>query len=161
MGYIGVAHSTDAGDPSGRPYAHQRKEFRTGDRHVHLTNANSTADVVGASRWLAPPVANATRVMSQPTGTTVAHSNAQPRPRGANPASLGAIVAQFKSVTAKRINAHRGTPREPVWHRNYYEHIIRDSGSVPRIREYINLNPVRWEFDPENPQATQPDPEDV
>lgn len=37
-----------------------------------------------------------------------------------------AVVRQFKSITAKRINPLRGTPGAPVWQRNDYEHIIRD-----------------------------------
>ena len=32
----------------------------------------------------------------------------------------------------------------PVWQRNYYEHIIRDDGSLQRIRVYIAGNPLRW-----------------
>ena len=39
-----------------------------------------------------------------------------------------------------------------LWQRNYYEHIIRDEGSLNRIREYITTNPLRWECDHENPQ---------
>ena len=41
--------------------------------------------------------------------------------------SLGAIVGNFKSVTARRINAARNVTGAPVWQRNYYEHIIRDN----------------------------------
>jgi len=36
--------------------------------------------------------------------------------------------------------------------------MIREKESLNRIRQYIVDNPARWEFDPENPAATAPDP---
>ena len=47
-----------------------------------------------------------------------------------------------------------------LWQRNYYEHIIRDEQSLNRIRQYILDNPARWAVDPENPEATAPEPGD-
>lgn len=64
-----------------------------------------------------------------------------------------AVVRQFKSITAKRINALRNTPGAPVWQRNDYEHIIRNDEEWQRIRQYIQDNPARWEADRENPAA--------
>jgi REP element-mobilizing transposase RayT len=63
---------------------------------------------------------------------------------------LPKIVGRFKMNSAKRVNEWRETPGLPVWHRNYYEHIIRDEDSLNKIREYIIQNPLRWEFDREN-----------
>ena len=60
---------------------------------------------------------------------------------GAKSASVGAIVGQFKSQVTKRINALWGLAIEPIWQRNYYEHIIRDEDDLNRIREYIEYNP--------------------
>jgi hypothetical protein len=48
-----------------------------------------------------------------------------------------------------------------LWQRNYYEHIIRDDESLNRIRQYIQNNPGNWEFDRENPAATNPEPENA
>jgi len=45
----------------------------------------------------------------------------------------------------------RGTPRRPIWQRNYYEHIIRDENELNRVRQYILDNPAKWADDPENP----------
>jgi putative transposase len=72
-------------------------------------------------------------------------------PRGAVAGSLGAIVGSFKAAVSKRINASRETPRSAVWQRNYYERIIRNEDELRRVREYIRLNPVQWDFDRENP----------
>jgi REP element-mobilizing transposase RayT len=67
------------------------------------------------------------------------------RPSGLMPRSIGAIVGQFKSQVTKRLNSTTG--KEPIWQRNYYEHIIRDEDDLNRIREYIEYNPARWSED--------------
>ena len=41
----------------------------------------------------------------------------------------------------------------PVWHRNFYEHIIRDEPELFRIRKYIVENPAKWYWDNLNPDA--------
>jgi putative transposase len=74
---------------------------------------------------------------------------------------LGSFLSGFKSATTKRINDLRKTPGAPVWQRNYYEHVIRNEQSLHRIREYVANNPQRWDFDRENPAATNPELEDV
>ena len=65
--------------------------------------------------------------------------------------SLGAIVGNFKSVTARRINHIRKTPGTPVWQRNYYERVIRNDREWNAIRQYIRDNPANWAEDRENP----------
>ena len=78
--------------------------------------------------------------------------NASPlRASGPPRRSLGAIIGSFKSATAKRINALRGTSGAPIWQRNYHEHIIRSDESLNRIRQYILDNPAQWATDREKP----------
>jgi REP element-mobilizing transposase RayT len=101
--------------------------------------------IVGATRRVAPTYGIA------PTDGGVApttHPSGRPTLK---PHSIGSILAQFKSLTTKRINALRGTPGAAIWQRNYYEHIIRDERSLQQIRRYILENPQRWEQDSENP----------
>jgi len=66
---------------------------------------------------------------------------------------LAKLIGRFKMVSAKQINTLRGSSGQPLWQRNYYEHVIRDDGSLNRIRQYISDNPAQWEFDHENPVA--------
>lgn len=73
--------------------------------------------------------------------------------RGPTSQSLGAIIAQFKSIVTKRINTLRRTPGAPVWQRNYYEHINRNERALNAIRRYIVDNPRRWHLDRYNPRA--------
>jgi len=69
---------------------------------------------------------------------------------GPEPASVGAIVGQFKSRITKEINSWRGSPIGSLWQRNYYEHVVRDEEDLNRIREYIQDNPRRWIEDENN-----------
>jgi putative transposase len=63
--------------------------------------------------------------------------------------TIGAIIRGFKAASTKRINALRRTPGAPVWQRNYYEHVIRDEKDLEGVREYIAMNPSRWDVDDE------------
>ena len=69
------------------------------------------------------------------------------------PGSIGAIVGNFKSLTARRINALRRTPGGPVWQRGYYDRIVRDERELNAIRAYIHDNPRRWAEDRDNLDA--------
>jgi putative transposase len=48
---------------------------------------------------------------------------------GPKPRSVGAIIAQFKSIVTKRINHTHENQSETVWQRNYYEHDMQDEES--------------------------------
>ena len=74
-------------------------------------------------------------------------------PHGLIPNSVPAIVGNFKSVVARRINNVRRTHGEPVWQRGYYERIVRNERELNAIREYIRLNPLRWAEDRDNLDA--------
>lgn len=65
--------------------------------------------------------------------------------------SLPTIIRYFKSAVTRRISSLRGSSAEPVWQRNYYEHVIRDETELDHIREYIVNNPLKWDLDRENP----------
>lgn len=68
------------------------------------------------------------------------------------PGSLPALIRSFKSAVTRKVNKIRRTPGVPVWQRGYYEHVVRRADKINRIREYILQNPLRWEYDRENPQ---------
>jgi putative transposase len=68
--------------------------------------------------------------------------------------SIDAIMGQFKSVTAKRVNALRNTPGVALWQRNYYEHIVRNENELKNFRDTIETNPLRWEEDQLHPSAS-------
>lgn len=59
------------------------------------------------------------------------------------PGSVGAIVRAWKSSTTLRFHRMRDGSADPLWQRNYYEHIIRGPAELDRIRAYILANPAR------------------
>ncbi|MBK9098411.1 MAG: transposase [bacterium] len=61
--------------------------------------------------------------------------------------SLGAIIRGFKSAVTKRIRELTKNTELKIWQRNYYEHIIRNEVDLQNIRNYIELNPLKWELD--------------
>jgi REP element-mobilizing transposase RayT len=98
------------------------------------------------------------------TGGQLGPPRGQPpgQPRGVAPTvltlSLPDVVHRFKTLTTKRYTdgvRHHGWAVYPgrLWHRNYYEHIIRDQAGLNQLRQYIADNPARWAEDDENPTA--------
>ncbi len=63
--------------------------------------------------------------------------------------TLGKIVRFYKARTTKLIH-EQGHPKFH-WHRNYYEHVIRNETDLEQIREYIVYNHLKWVSDRENP----------
>jgi REP element-mobilizing transposase RayT len=67
------------------------------------------------------------------------------------PKSLSSLMAGFQSPVTSKINQLRGTPKQHVWQRNYFDRIIRNDNELNRIRKYIIENPMKWDLDKENP----------
>ena len=61
------------------------------------------------------------------------------RPRGTS-RTLGSVVRGFKIGMVKGLSADAGAR---IWHRNYYEMIVRSEEAERRIAEYIRMNPWR------------------
>lgn len=68
--------------------------------------------------------------------------------------SLGAIIGLYKSSATKRIRQRQIYYPNPIWQRNYYEHIIRNEEDYEQIFDYIQANPLNWENDEEFIPAT-------
>ncbi len=77
------------------------------------------------------------------------------------PGALPTVIRSFKSAATKRINEYRDAAGEPVWQRNYYEHIIRSEKSLNHIRQYIADNPEQWDVDRDNMNAVTPEPRNI
>ncbi len=72
------------------------------------------------------------------------------------PKPLGQIVAAFKTVSSRKVNASQGVEHHPVWQRNYFERVVRSSNELARIRAYIRANAENWAQDEENPTYQPP-----
>ena len=73
----------------------------------------------------------------------------RPQPNNA-PGSVGAIVGTLKREISKKIRPYLDENFPKVWQRGYYDRIIRNEKEFNAIREYIRMNPVRWDEDRDN-----------
>jgi len=72
------------------------------------------------------------------------------------PRTLGAIVGLFKSTASKRIHRAGLIDNQKIWQRNYFEHIIRDEDDYQQIADYIETNPLNWQYDRDNLDHIEP-----
>ena len=124
---------------------------------------NSTGRLAaGAWEWLATqyPYVELDRYVVMPnhlhgiiviTGTRRGDSRIAPAMRK----PLGRLIGAFKTAATKKVNLAQNTSNQPLWQRNYYEHVIRSEAELDLVREYIINNPLRWETDSENPEANR------
>ncbi|MCK4420151.1 transposase [candidate division WOR-3 bacterium] len=66
--------------------------------------------------------------------------------------SLSVIIGSYKSICTKKIRNSGVTSYS--WQSGFYDHIIRNRKSLLKIREYIINNPLRWQYDQENPEGS-------
>jgi putative transposase len=81
------------------------------------------------------------------TGNYPQMSQISPKPK-----SLPTIIGSFKSIATKTIN-QKYPDLNFSWQSRFYDHVIRDEKSLDDIREYIHFNPLKWEFDRNNPEG--------
>ncbi len=62
--------------------------------------------------------------------------------------SIPTIIRSFKSAVTRSAHELGLFINSPIWHRNYYEHVIRD---------YIVTNPGNWGSDTDNPDQSGKD----
>ena len=61
--------------------------------------------------------------------------------------TVGNVIRGFKARCTHGVNQLNNTTGQPLWQRNYYEHIIRNEQAYRTIAEYIRSNPQRWQYD--------------
>ena len=61
--------------------------------------------------------------------------------------SSQSIIRGFKSVTTRYYNKIKGVPRNSLWQKSFYDHIIRNKHDLYYTREYIANNPLKWHLD--------------
>ena len=61
------------------------------------------------------------------------------------PSRTNETIPAFVSTLKRFTNQKCG---QKLWHRSYYDHIIRNEADYRRIWHYIDTNPQKWEDDP-------------
>jgi len=57
------------------------------------------------------------------------------------PVTLGGWVGALKRVVGKAVQ--RNDPRDPIWQRGFFDHILRSAESYSQKWKYVCENPVR------------------
>ncbi|BAU66860.1 hypothetical protein STA3757_42660 [Stanieria sp. NIES-3757] len=65
------------------------------------------------------------------------------------PGSLSAIIHAYKASVTRW--CRKNSDDSFAWQSRFYEHIIRNNGSLDNIRQYIVNNPLKWSEDKNNP----------
>ncbi|MGN1403411.1 MAG: transposase [Ruminococcus sp.] len=68
-------------------------------------------------------------------------AGASPRP------TLTDIVCAYKSLTTRICNQRDNTPGRKIFQTSFYEKIIRNDKSYSEVWQYIEDNPVCWEYE--------------
>ena len=66
--------------------------------------------------------------------------------------SLSTVIQRFKTFTSKKINELSVDQEKFHWQKSFYDRIIRDEKELYMIRNYIRLNPLKWELDKDRPE---------
>ena len=64
--------------------------------------------------------------------------------------SIPTIIRSYKSSVTQLGRSAYGFHSNPIWQKNYFEHVIRNNDEWERIRLYVQENPLNWESDEEN-----------
>jgi putative transposase len=67
--------------------------------------------------------------------------------RHMKPRSLSSLISSFKASATRQIRLITPQQNQPIWQRNYHEHIIRDRDAWEKINHYIDNNPKKWHSD--------------
>lgn len=122
-----------------------------GDRSIRKGDRIETSNVTSNSTGDRPVALTENgQIPSKPVTRTTNPDplgNIRAPARGPEPRSLSSLIGGFKAAATTRINRRRGTPGEKIWHRNYYEHVIRNDADYARIAGYIHANPAQWAAD--------------
>jgi len=65
--------------------------------------------------------------------------------------SLSTIIGSYKAGVTRKVRAARLHYSRHLWQPRFYDHIIRDDIDFYLTRQYIELNPLFWEYDTTNP----------
>ncbi len=65
--------------------------------------------------------------------------------------SIPTIVRTFKAAVSRKSKPELGMDGAKIWQRGYYERVLRGGKEYTDASRYIRENPMRWEFDKDNP----------
>lgn len=138
-------------------------EFIIMPNHVHgiivindsAGNATNTNIGDGTNTYVtnnanAPTTPDITKTTEQINVTAaIGHNIGKTRFQNQGKNTISSIVGSFKSICTKTINKTQNKIYF-AWQPRFYEHIIRNTKSLEKIRQYIINNPTNWHSDRNN-----------
>jgi REP element-mobilizing transposase RayT len=134
-----------------------RRELLFADELLHSTAANAWLAIVGQpharrvvlDEWVVMP--------NHVHGLIILTADGYMPPQNgrARQGTLGTIVGNYKGRVTHQVKAllRASGSDMRVWQRGYWDRIVRNEQELNAIREYIRLNPARWDADPDNLDA--------
>ena len=69
------------------------------------------------------------------------------------PGDLGTTIRSFKAAVTAKVHEQGLSSESTIWQSRFHDHIVRDDRSRFFIELYIELNPIMWYLDSDNPKA--------
>ena len=66
--------------------------------------------------------------------------------------SLSDIIGKLKSYSSRKIREILKEGEHFYWQKSFYDRVIRNEKELFFIRQYIQDNPINWEFEKNNPE---------
>jgi len=66
--------------------------------------------------------------------------------------SVSDIIGKLKSYSSRKIREILKEDEQFHWQKSFYDRVIRNEKELLFIRQYIQNNPVNWEFEKNNPE---------
>ncbi len=66
--------------------------------------------------------------------------------------SIPTIIRTFKAAVVREAGKELNMHGEEIWQRNYFERVLRNGQEHADASRYVMENPMRWEWDAENPK---------
>jgi REP element-mobilizing transposase RayT len=64
---------------------------------------------------------------------------------------ISRVIQQYKRICTKEIRTICGNI-DNVWQHSFYDRVIRNEKELEKIRNYIALNPLKWDLEKNNPE---------
>lgn len=147
----------DAGKNANECWLQIPNHFPNAILHEHVIMPNHVHGIIELTNPVGAKNISPENSDSQIIAKNISPENGDSQPRAKNISPLrspsktiGSIVRGFKIGVTKwfRNNMAEQFPMQhPVWQRNYYDNIIRNTKSYQNISEYIINNPLKWQED--------------
>lgn len=66
--------------------------------------------------------------------------------------SVSDIIGKLKSYSSRKIREILNEDEQFYWQKSFFDRIIRNEKELFFIRQYIQNNPINWEFEKNNPE---------